>query len=238
MRRRARDMATVARLEGDIIIYTRFEERHQVPHGHARASNGGDLSFRFEETFELPYEFFAPGSIEKKDKKRVKAWLGEWTNRHRVYEEWIALRQESLNRREAEKRSEARKKRDSLLYRTGDARWSDRREHHRSLVDAKWVEGYCYELTFSDGKVGVLDMTEDVERHPSWFMDDVIDEPRLFRDAYIDAEEGGGYLCWPNETYDDAHVMGAMYAYERCFRNDGLAFADEWWKQPPYSDFD
>ena len=236
MRRRAHDMATVAR-ENGITYTTRYERNHQIPHGHATAPNGDDCSFAIDDEDDQfrwrPLAGF--GSMERKNRKKVEAWLDLRANRFKVYKEWSRLRASAKRKEVAEERSLRRKHRDSLRYRSGDALWNvpDRRYRNRRVVDAEWVGGYRLRLKFGDGAEGILDMTEDVERFPSMYMEWFLEDPRLFREVYVDTEERG-VLRWPDMAFE----MSPLDAYERCMENDGLAFADEWWKQPPYSDYD
>ncbi len=116
---------------------------------------------------------------------------------------------------------------------TGAWVWDVPPEVSRRRVGAaavEWLGGYRLRVRFTDGEVGVLDMTEDVLWNPSPFMDFLLERPEEFPKVSI-SDDGAEAVTWPS-GWD----LCPEYLYHRCMYSDGLPFADEWWKLPPYGE--
>jgi hypothetical protein len=63
-----------------------------------------------------------------------------------------------------------------------------------TVTDVRVLDGYCVELTFSDGVCGVVDLANRIVGRGGVFAP--LEEPQFFRQASVDNELGT--IVWPN----------------------------------------
>lgn len=62
------------------------------------------------------------------------------------------------------------------------------------ITEARYIEGYKIELTFENGKKGIVDFTDYPSRNGIF---SEFSDIEYFKKFYVN-EEFGGVLCWPN----------------------------------------
>jgi len=63
-----------------------------------------------------------------------------------------------------------------------------------TITDVRVLDGYCVELTFSDGVRGVVDLAKRIVGRSGVFAP--LEEPQYFRQVTVDNELGT--IVWPN----------------------------------------
>jgi hypothetical protein len=65
-----------------------------------------------------------------------------------------------------------------------------------TVIDARVLDGYCLELTFSDGVRGAVDLSKRIVARGGVFRS--LEDPQFFRQVRVDRELGT--IVWPNEA--------------------------------------